>query len=82
MHKFFLLLLPLYLFAWELHEESDNISIYKEHTKKFKFAQYKAQMLMPAWLVNLMAWKIPYQSLYDLNHYLKLGQVIKREVTN
>ncbi|MFT7004144.1 MAG: hypothetical protein ACJAWW_001497 [Sulfurimonas sp.] len=186
MYKLFLLFLPLYLFSWELHKETDNIRIYIEHPPKFKFAQYKAQMLMPysiqdisdtimdyhsytswlsdciqsdkvgeevyilmsppwplshrqvwatiekivskqehiirlnsidantskhsgvwftyliaefslkakgdlstqvtlsligdpggyppAWLVNLMAWKIPYQSLYDLNNYLKISK--------
>lgn len=187
MHKILILcLLPLYLFAWELHKERDGIVIFKEHDSKFKFAQYKAEMTMPhalkkistaimnhhsytswlsdciqsdkegdlvyilmnppwplnyrqvwakiekkvsknsllitlntidkkqsqhkgvwfrylhaefslikksetstqvklsiladpngylpTWLVNLMAWKIPYQSLYDLNQYLKLPQ--------
>ena len=47
MSKFLLLLLPLYVFAWELHKEVDGILIFKEHDAKFEFAQYKAEMTMP-----------------------------------
>jgi len=39
---FLILILPLWLFAWDVYKEKDNITIYKEHDEKFEFSQYKA----------------------------------------
>lgn len=46
MTKLIFLLLPFYLCAWELHKEKDGIFIFKEHDRKFEFAQYKAEITM------------------------------------
>jgi len=42
MNKLFLLFLPFLLFAWDEYKKIDNITIYKEHNKKFEFVQFKA----------------------------------------
>ena len=43
MTKLILLLLPLFLFAWEEFKDLDQIKIYKKHEERFKFVQFKAE---------------------------------------
>ena len=47
MHKLLFLLLPALLFSWQEYKNIDEIKIYKKYDKKFEFAQFKAQTLMP-----------------------------------
>lgn len=47
MYKLLFLLLPALLFSWQEYKNIDEIKIYKEYDKKFKFVQFKAQTQMP-----------------------------------
>ncbi len=47
MYKLLFLLLPALLFSWQEYKDIDEIKIYKKYDKKFEFAQFKAQTLMP-----------------------------------
>ena len=46
MPRLLLLFIPFLLCAWQEYKEIDNIRIYKKHDKKFKFVQFKADLLI------------------------------------